>query len=428
MNALETFKHAIEDHFTGKPAVAVAVCSAHSDVLCATVRSAVRFNTFALIETTPAQVNLSDGYSGLPPIGFASQMIAIAEAEGLPRERLLLGADHLGPYHWRHQSPMHAMEAAAQLASEYVRAGYRKIHLDASQPLLDDPPAVPLEVAAHRCVDIAAACEEAAHEDAPVYIVGSEVPMPGGEREKSVGAPSSPENLKRTLSVFCRVFHERGLGAVWPRVMGVVVDAGVTFGDEFILDYQPLPELKKAIERYPGWVFEAHSTDYQRPVNLKRMVEDHFFILKVGPWLTYTLREALFLLELMEKELYPTGKASHFRETLFRVMIEQPVHWRGYHSAGQESAAYHLAYSYSDRCRYYLSHPEVAASRQRLLDNLGPVIPGSLISQYMPIQYRKVRSGRLPPSPRDLMIDRICEVLGYYAEAGVRESEKSGVL
>ena len=53
-------------------------------------------------------------------------------------------------------------------------------------------------------------------------------------------------------------------------------------------------------------VYEAHSTDYQKKDSLKKMVEDNFAILKVGPWLTFAFREAVFALAKIEEELLKT--------------------------------------------------------------------------------------------------------------------------
>lgn len=48
------------------------------------------------------------------------------------------------------------------------------------------------------------------------------------------------------------------------------------------------------------------------------MVTDGIAILKVGPALTFGLREALFSLSMMEKELVPEEKRANFIETLDR--------------------------------------------------------------------------------------------------------------
>lgn len=50
-------------------------------------------------------------------------------------------------------------------------------------------------------------------------------------------------------------------------------------------------------------VYEAHSTDYQTQTAYQELVRDHFAILKVGPALTFALREAIFALAQIEQEL-----------------------------------------------------------------------------------------------------------------------------
>jgi tagatose-1,6-bisphosphate aldolase non-catalytic subunit AgaZ/GatZ len=80
------------------------------------------------------------------------------------------------------------------------------------------------------------------------------------------------------------------LSDAWSRVVGLVIQPGVEFGDAMVHDYQPTPALTAVIDRQPGLAYEAHSTDYQSGSNLARLVQNHFFILKVGPWLTYALQ------------------------------------------------------------------------------------------------------------------------------------------
>ena len=92
-----------------------------------------------------------------------------------------------------------------------------------------------------------------------------------------------------------RVLNEAGLAHVWPRVIALVVQPGVEFNHDSVVDYDParavhLTELLKDEE---ALVYEAHSTDYQQPEAYRNLVRDGFAILKVGPALTFAMREAL---------------------------------------------------------------------------------------------------------------------------------------
>ena len=417
MNALDEFVAQLERNRRGQGGVAVSVCSAHPLVLRAAFRSALRYDTFALIESTSNQVDQYGGYTGMKPADFAALVRRIAEEEGFPAERVLLGGDHLGPNSWRHLGSEKAMQETLQLVRSYVQAGYRKIHLDASFVCADDAGPLSDEIVARRCAQMAQVAEEAASDEKPIYVVGTEVPTPGGTQADEGMHVTSPADVERTLGVFRETFLAHGLSDAWSRVVGLVIQPGVEFGDAMVHDYQPMPAITAVIDRQPGLAYEAHSTDYQSGSNLARLARNHFFILKVGPWLTYALREGLFSLECIERELNPANP-SRFRETLAGVMKADPKYWEKYYSGSADEVDYKIAFSYSDRARYYLGHKDVADSLNRLLENLSPEVPDGLISQYLPLQYQAVREGRLGKHPMDLAVDRVSNVLDLYFAAG----------
>ena len=417
MNALDEFVAQLERNRSGQGGVAVSVCSAHPLVLRAAFRSGLRFDTFALIESTSNQVDQYGGYTGMKPADFAALVNKIAAEEGFPAERILLGGDHLGPNSWRHLGSEKAMQETLQLVRSYVQAGYRKIHLDASFVCSDDAGPLSDEIVARRCAQMAQVAEEAATGAKPIYVVGTEVPIPGGTQVDEGMHVTSPADVERTLGVFRETFLAHGLNDAWSRVVGLVIQPGVEFGDAMVHDYQPTPALTAVIDRQPGLAYEAHSTDYQSGSNLARLAQNHFFILKVGPWLTYALREGLFSLECIERELKPANP-SCFRETLTGVMKADPKYWEKYYSGSADEVDYKIAFSYSDRARYYLGHKDVVDSLNRLLENLAPEVPDGLISQYLPIQYQAVREGKLGKHPMDLAVDRVSNVLDLYFAAG----------
>ena len=100
-----------------------------------------------------------------------------------------------------------------------------------------------------------------------------------------------------------------------------------------------------------------------------------------------------------------------------RVMRENPGQWRGhYHYAANESMD--LAYSLSDRIRYYWPHPEVAKACGRLLDNLrSRPVPLTLVSQYLPRQYAAIRSHELDADVDSLLRDGVAESIRPYLRA-----------
>lgn len=75
-------------------------------------------------------------------------------------------------------------------------------------------------------------------------------------------------------------------------------------------------------------------------------------------------------------------------------------------------------YSYSDRVRYYWPDSQIDDAFAHLVRNLADSpIPLPLISQYLPLQYVKVRSGELQPTPRELIINHIQDILAQYYTA-----------
>jgi D-tagatose-1,6-bisphosphate aldolase subunit GatZ/KbaZ len=188
-----------------------------------------------------------------------------------------------------------------------------------------------------------------------------------------------------------------------------------------VIDYRPerATTLKSALDDLPGMVFEAHSTDYQTPEALSALVRDGFRILKVGPGVTFALREALFALADIESQLIDESRRSNLRAVVERVMLEKPGYWEKYYHGDAQQQHVLRTYSYSDRVRYYWTDDAIGAAAERLLDNLSAVrIPENLLSQYLPDQYWAVRNGALAADdPHAIAQDRVRQVIRMYAAA-----------
>ena len=423
------FKSIVERNRDGDHVGTYAVCSAHPWVLEAAMRKCVEDGSLLHVESTSSQVNQLGGYSGRTPRQFAQAVRVAAQQAGLPPERILLGGDHLGPYPWRSEQAATALEKGCELARQCVVAGYHKIHLDASMPCGEEPVPLGPEVIAERAAILCSAAEQAFEQLAgrwppPLYVIGTEVPAPGGE----VGPGEPPalttaEEVGSTLELFASAFSKHKLAAAWERVIGLVVQPGVEFGDNLVWDYDPekAGALSAALPEHPALVYEAHSTDYQRASALAAMVKDHFAILKVGPALTFAFREAVFALSAMERELFagrPATRISRVPEELDGAMLRHPAYWQPYHHGDPAALRLARAFSLSDRCRYYWHDPAVQAELEQLLNNLaGCRLPLGLLSQYLPLECEAVREGRLHSEPRALIHLHLQAVLDIYAAA-----------
>lgn len=400
-----------------------SVCSAHPVVLAAAAEQAASAGATLLVESTCNQVNQDGGYSGLTPAAFRRGMESICAAAGLPLARLTLGGDHLGPSPWQGEPAERAMARARVLVRDYARAGFTKLHLDASMRLGDDPTGLPApEVVAARAADLAAVAEAAAPDARLLYVIGTEVPVPGGAQEyEQRPIPTRPEDAAQSIDLTREAFARRALEPAWERVIALVVQPGVEFGDEqvFVYDREAARPLSRFIETRPGLVFEAHSTDYQPAAALRELVEDHFAILKVGPALTFAYREAIVGLAAIEREWLDSKgvRLSGIREALEAAMLNNPAHWRKYYGGSESEQRFKRWFSHSDRIRYYWPERGVVEALGRLNTNLGGGIPLTLLSQFLPRQHERVREGVLANEPVALAKDAIATVLERYAAA-----------
>jgi D-tagatose-1,6-bisphosphate aldolase subunit GatZ/KbaZ len=405
----------------GRPRGIYSVCSAHPWVLEAAMEQALADGSHLLIEATSNQVNHYGGYTGMTPEHFHRLVTGIATVRGFDTSRLILGGDHLGPNPWQHQPAKEGMREAVTMVQAYVRAGFHKIHLDASMACADDRAPLSDAIIAARAALLCAAAEEVSSAVKPVYVIGTEVPVPGGATESLAEVtPTSRKAAAQTLAVHRHVFAERGLEAVWPRVIALVVQPGVEFNHDSVIDYDPTraTHLTELLREEPGLVYEAHSTDYQRPESYLHLVRDGFAILKVGPALTFALREALQALAAIEAELIPAESSSHLMDVLERVMLDEPRHWQSHYAGDERTVRLLRRYSYSDRVRYYWTHPLVKQTVETLLANLRSVaIPETMLSGFLPDAYEAVRAGRLAPDAHSLILFSIRRALQPYAAA-----------
>ncbi len=418
MNYLDTILSAQK---FGQPRGVTSVCSAHPFVLEAALRHGLAHNRPVLIEATCNQVNQFGGYTGLTPADFVRYVGEIAGRVGFPRQNLILGGDHLGPLVWADEPAQVAMEKAKTLVRDYVQAGFTKIHLDCSMPCADDTD-FPVELIAQRAAELAqvASVHELRITNHDLrYVIGSEVPPAGGAKAGETHLiVTHPADAAQTIELTRQAFSALGLDLAWEQVIALVVQPGVEFGDESVHEYNrsAAAGLKEFIETVPGLVYEAHSTDYQTRVALRALVDDHFAILKVGPWLTFAFREAVFALAEIEAAL--CEPPSRIRETLEAAMLTNPAHWKKHYGGDAQTQKFARSFSFSDRIRYYWNTPETQQAFERLMYDLGEKpLPLALLSQYLPEQYEKVRSGELKNHPRELLLARVIGVLDGYAEA-----------
>jgi D-tagatose-1,6-bisphosphate aldolase subunit GatZ/KbaZ len=405
----------------GTPRGMTSVCSAHPVVLRAALRHGKMNASTVLIEATCNQVNHLGGYTGMQPADFATLVRRLAQEEDYPGSHIILGGDHLGPNPWRDRPAEQAMVEAEAMVAAYVAAGFRKIHLDASMGCLGEPVALDDETTARRAARLAAVAEASAKQAGgamPVYVIGTEVPPPGGaDHTLTAIEPTAACAAKQTIDVHRRIFAEADLSAAFARAIGLVVQPGVEFGNRNVIHYDrsKITALTRVLEEEPQFVFEAHSTDYQGNQPLAALVADGFSILKVGPELTFVLREALYALDLIASDLVAGYGDRPVYLAMEAQMLAQPGHWnRHYHgSEGEMRLLRH--YSLSDRIRYYWAASEAQSAVDRLHVALrGQSVPLPLFWQHMP---EAKHFADAPLDPEAVLVWRVMQSLGSYHAA-----------
>jgi D-tagatose-1,6-bisphosphate aldolase subunit GatZ/KbaZ len=428
MQVSSYLKQIVERKMERHPPGIFSICSANPYVLTASMILTKEHGIPLLIESTCNQVNQYGGYTNLTPAEFVEYVHSRATELDFPHDLLFLGGDHLGPSAWKNEPADSALRKSEEIVRHYVRAGYKKIHLDASMPCKGDIVPLPKEIVTEREVLL---CKAAVNEVSDlgedlsnlVFVLGTEVPSPGGAlKEEGLISVSSAHETEENILQTRTAFFQHNLHDAWAQTVAFVVQPGVEFSDTVVhrYDREKAQELSELIAGMEDLVFEAHSTDYQSKTSLKELVEDHFAILKVGPALTFALREAFFALEDIEKELLSNQEVplSNLKYILDQTMNLNPQYWESYYSSDPEISAFQRKYSYLDRCRYYWARPELQASIQLLVGNLSNIdIPSTLISEFLPNQFREEKEGQIRNNPVDLLLGKISDVLVDYVDA-----------
>ncbi len=372
----------------GAPLAVPSICSSQPDVIAAAALVAKDHGAPLLIEATSNQVNQFGGYTGMRAADFISFIHGICDATGLDKSQVIFGGDHLGPQAWRGEDADTAMAKAEDLVRGFVEAGFTKIHLDCSEGCRGEPAQVSDEISARRSARLAGICEAHAPDpDALVYVVGTEVPPPGGARagEDEI-LPTSPESASATLAEQRRCFERDVSPAAWDRVIGLVVQPGLEFGAAHVhhFDIASPDALSGVLSDYPHMAFEAHSTDYQRAEVFPELARRHFAILKVGPALTFAYRQAVYALDHVA-DWHGIGREGRLSDVMEMLMLARPGHWSR-HYVGDDEELHRLRhFSYGDRIRYYWNEPKAKRGVENVIAQLeSRQTPLPLIEQYFP--------------------------------------------
>jgi D-tagatose-bisphosphate aldolase class II non-catalytic subunit len=399
----------------GRPVAIPSVCTAHPDVLEASLTLAEALDQPVVIEATSNQVNQDGGYTGMQPADFIRFVKDIATSAGVAHDRILFGGDHLGPQAWRKLPADDAMAKAHRMVADYAAAGFTKIHLDCSEGCAGEAPQLPDAVTATRSAALAAtALEHAPDPTKLLFVIGTEVPPPGGARADDHGdiPPTTPQAAKATLTAHAQSFATLDLPL--DQIGGLVVQPGVEFSPTEV-HHLPLardPSLVGALIDWPGVTLEAHSTDYQHPEAYPRLAVLGFAFQKVGPALTFAWREALYALDTLCAQCGWTSGPS-LPDTMERLMLANPGPWQAHYHGADLRPQRH--FGLADRIRYYWPTPEAEAAVQRLMADLdGKRLPDPALAAHFSADEIAIARESRHPLPRALALARAQTALRPY--------------
>ena len=397
---VDVLRDIIARNRAGQAVAIPSVCSAHPDVLRASLNLAKRLGQPIVIEATSNQVNQDGGYMGMLPQEYIAYVHRLADQVGTDRAAILFGGDHLGTQAWRTLPAQQAMEKAKVLVSDYVAAGFSKVHLDCSEGCSGEDPQLPDEVTAERSAVLAQAC--ARQSDELMFVVGTEVPPPGGARLDEDGdiLPTLPDAAYATLMA-----HDATFGDLAGNIGGLVVQPGVEFSPTAV-HHMPLdrdPKIVSALADRPTVCLEAHSTDYQDDAVFPRLAELGFAFQKVGPALTFAYREALYALDQIRPDRGQLEAAMELE------MLRQPKHWQGHYTGNEDQLKVQRHTGLADRIRYYWPSHAAKEAVTALMEDCQAGFSDTQLSEVF--DYRTMeRAERLDGSQAQRLIDAKIEL------------------
>ncbi len=353
----------------------LAACPNSAAVLEAAVKVAAANNAPMLFAATLNQVDRDGGYTGWTPATFVREMECYRDKYRC-QSPLYPCLDHGGPWlkdkHTIDQlSLADTMAELKRTLTACLEAGYCLLHID---PTVDrslppgQPPAIAVVLA--RTVELIAHCEaERRRLGLPPtsYEVGT---------EEVHGGLVDMGNFTRFVRGLHAELAAEGLAAAWPCF--VVGKVGTDLGNPYF-DPQAAHTLYEIVSPL-GSLVKGHYTDWV--ANPEAYPESGMGGANVGP--EFTAEEYLALVDLAAREAdmlrgRPGPVPSRILEALETAVVESK-RWTKWLKPEEKGWAFadlapeRRSWLVQTGARYIWTDPRVLAARQRLYDNLSPVL------------------------------------------------------
>ena len=315
-----------------------------------------------LIECTSNQVNQNGGYTNKTPKMFIKEILNISKKSKFDSKKLYLGGDHLGPLPWKKENTKTAIKNSISLINQFLKYNFCKIHIDTSIKCKDDK-YINSEIIFNRTNKILNDFNIKKKIKNKFLVIGTEVPLSGsGDNNKIV--KTSKKQIVSEVTKFKEILKKLNLKS---NLFGLVIEPGMKY-KHFSITKPKFPDFikKKIISKKKNFVYEAHSTDYQKKSTLKQLVKNNFKFLKVGPELTFNYSRALFMMESIEKKFCKV-KNSNIKKSILSSMMKNKKYWDGYYKKNERKL---FLDSKLDRMRYYLNTKPVINSIKTIKKNI----------------------------------------------------------
>ncbi|MCD6577344.1 MAG: class II D-tagatose-bisphosphate aldolase, non-catalytic subunit [Anaerolineaceae bacterium] len=416
----------VEANRRGEKKGIYAVESQNPTVQEAYLRQALSNGSPALFEISADRLDLRGQNGRIHPDDFIGKVKRVAVKVGYPRDRLFFSVHGVSPSLCQGESIESTLRKTRAFISSIIHSGFNILEICAGIPLKEDPEGqlLPPEAITAREAEFYQAAEDAAaslpDEKKPLYVLGVH-PEQGMIEDKRNRAHKKDVEIR--FDQFSQTARSAGLPEIEGRLLAVRVFLGPGYDSERVIPYDLslLEELGECAHEGKPVMLEALKTDYQPQSVLDQLVEKHFALLSVGLELTYTMREALFSMAVMENETMigkPGVYMSNFIIELDRAMLSAPQHWQKYYTGNGFEQLIARKYSLYDRSRFFLENKDVRKMKKRLFDNLEKYpVPLTVLRQFMPRQYERVAAGELENKPNALMMDAVGYALKRYSRA-----------
>lgn len=333
-----------------------SLCSSNFDVLKLSMIFAKYNDLPLLIESTSNQVNQFGGYTYLKPRQFYKKLKDLAKKIKF-KNNFYIGADHLGPLPWKNLNDHVAMKNSIKLFKDVVNSGYNKIHIDTGIKLKNDKILSKKKII-QRCEKIFNSISKKKLNNI-FFVFGTEVPVAGGGTLYN-SKTTSLASIKDDLKYYSKL----------QKSFSLVIEPGLGFNNSKVFDLKiKYFKKKKILSRLSNFSYEAHSSDFQNSLALKKLVKNNFKFLKVGPELTFFYMRAIMQMHKIEN-MNNFKKKSNIRKIISAEMNRDNKYWVNYYHGSKKKIEYLKFNSLLDRSRYYWSKKNITKSLRLLKQNI----------------------------------------------------------